>query len=461
MIDFNKIQKIYISGIGGIGVSAIARLFLEKGFTVLGSDLDKNEITELLEQKGCKISYKQVADNITEDIDLHIYSTAVPEDNPERKKIKELKIPSFSYPEILGELSKNKHTVAISGTNGKTTTTAMIGHILKLSKKDPTVIVGSLVPLWKSNFILGKSDYFVVEACEYQAHMLNLHTTDIIVTNIEEEHLDFYKDIQDIKEHFLKFVQNNNKNGFLILNADDKHSQILIDFARKNKRKLLTYGIKNKSDVQAYNIEIREGKQIFSVKYGKALRFHNFEISLPGIFNVYNALASIAFCVSQKIKFSKIRDALKSFQSTWRRFQYIGKYKGADIILDYAHHPTAISWTIQAAREFYPNKRIITVFQPHQYDRTLKLFKDFVRALKDSDIIILPEIFEVKGRENESLQQISSVDLATELQRLDKEAFYTADFIATKNILDQYVSRNDVILIMGAGDIYKIINNLK
>lgn len=469
---FQDVKKIHFIGIGGIGVSAITKLVLKQGKFISGSDVAMSEIIKELEKMGAEISIGHRKKNLNPKTDLVIYTPAVKNNNPERQKAKELKIPELSYPQILGELSKNKQTIAVSGTNGKTTSTALLGLILEAANFDPTVIVGSRVKTFaEGNLRIGKSNHFVVEACEWQANMLNLNPKTIVLTNIEEDHLDYYRDLDHIIETFQKYVDRLSSDGLLILNADDPISQKL----KKPNCRIITYGIKSKADLIAKNIRIKNECQIMDFVWQNK----SFSISLqkiPGRFNIYNALGASACALALGTNPKMIQKALANFQGVWRRFERIAlwptmfipnntkdpippikKYQPI-IISDYAHHPTAVQETIQGAREFYPDRRIVAVFQPHHYNRTKKLFNDFVKSFDQADLIILNEIFDVTGRESKEDYDISSKDLCKAIKKRcpEKKIFYGKNLIKTKNLISKNLFSNDLILLMGAGDIYKI-----
>lgn len=430
---FNEIKKIYFVGIGGIGVSALAKLFSAygrpaEGWKVSGSDKYSSEITDELKKQGIKVYIGHKEKNLDSDTDLVIYSPAVPSEIPERKKATELKIKQLSYPEVLGLISKDKYTIAISGTHGKSTTTAMLGLILAGAGFDPTVIVGSKVgPFKYSNLRIGKSKYFVVEACEWRAHMLNLRPRIIILTNIEPDHLDYYKTFKNLKETFKEYVSNLPKNGLLVTNTDDKTCQ---EIAKSAKCKVVNYR--------------RLGLRL--------------NLRVPGRFNRYNALAASTCALELGVKPEIIKKTLADFKGIWRRFEKVGEYKDALIFSDYAHHPTAIKETLKAAKELYPDKRLVVAYQPHHFDRTKKLFKEFTKAFDFADLVILSEIYDVPGRE--AVKKISSEDLVREIRKRNIQAIFTKDLKRTKRVLLENLKRNDLILIMGAGDIYNLSTSL-
>ncbi|PIR94077.1 UDP-N-acetylmuramate--L-alanine ligase [Candidatus Falkowbacteria bacterium CG10_big_fil_rev_8_21_14_0_10_39_11] len=449
-------KKVYFSGIGGIGVSALAKMFHGQGIEVVGSDVAKTEITKELEDLGIKVNYDQKSGNLVDDFNLFIYSPAVPATNPERKDAIKYKIEQKSYPEFLGELSLLYDTVAVSGTNGKSTTTAMLASILTETKTDPTVIVGSKLNKIGGNFHAGKSNNLLLEACEYRGHMLNLKPQAIILTNIEEDHLDYFSDISHILDTFQQYIDKlSSIKQVLVVNKDDLHtSQLHLPDCQ-----VVSYGINEVADVRAINIQIQPGCQRFSVTYeGQSLG--EIEIHIPGKFNVYNALAAITYSLKIGISFGQIKKSLKEFSGLWRRFEKIYD-KEVTVISDYAHHPTAVKATIQAVKDFYPNKRVVAVFQPHQHDRTKKLFIDFVDSLQEADSVVVSEIFDVAGRE-EVCAGISSADIVKELNTTKAEqAVYAKDLDATLSIVNEAIEDGDVVIVMGAGDIYTIGDKIK
>ncbi|MBU1131821.1 UDP-N-acetylmuramate--L-alanine ligase [Patescibacteria group bacterium] len=451
-MNLDNIKKVYFSGIGGIGVSALARFFRSKKIEVFGSDLAHSEITSALENTGMKIFYSQVPENIDDSIDLVVFSSAVPADNPELVRARELNIPQKSYFEILGDISRDFETITISGTNGKSTTTAMIASILIDAEKDPTVIVGSTFSRLDNNFRAGDSNLFVVEGCEYRGHMLLLHPKTIILTNIEEDHLDFYKDINHIVQTFQQYINSlKDADNLLVYNNDDVNiRKLTLPDCKK-----ISFGLINGADVWANNIRKIHCKQIFNVYYEEQ-DLGEFELSVPGNFNIYNALSAIACSLGMNIPIGRIKDSLREYTGIWRRFEIV-KNDEIAIISDYAHHPTAVQATIEAAKEFFPGRRLVVIFQPHQHDRTKKLFDDFIENFSLPDVVIMPEIFEVRGRE-ELNTDISSKDLVEAIKKAnpEKQIFYAKDLSAAVEKANSLIIEKDVVLVMGAGDVYKI-----
>ena len=444
-LDLDKINKVYLAGIGGIGLSAIAYYFLNLEKQVVGSDLVESEVTKRLLEAGVDINFKQKVGNISDNIDLLVYSSALPDDHVELVKARELKIPILSYFEFLGLLSKKYKTIAVTGTNGKTTTTAMLGLMLEKAGLDPTVIVGSLVPQWKSNFRLGQSDILVVEACEWQAHMLEIDPDIIALTNIAEDHLDFYKDLADIKNHFQKFVDKLPNDGLLVKNFDDQDSDE-IRFAGK----LLTFGKNDKADCYFQNVDISAGQQKFSV-YKEGEEMSKVELAVPGEYNIYNALAVMAVAKHLGVNKHQMWNAMREFKGTWRRFELVGQIKNNLVISDYAHHPESINGLLRAAKDFYPDKKIIAVFQPHHHNRTKTLLDDFAKAFYLADQVIISEIYQVSGREDVKHENVTSQDLIDKMHHNKK--YYAKDFAEARKILKDINPIDAVILFIGAGDI--------
>ncbi|MDD5043263.1 MAG: UDP-N-acetylmuramate--L-alanine ligase [Patescibacteria group bacterium] len=463
MVELGKIKKIHFIGVGGIGISALAKLFAKQGKKVSGSDLEETAITEDLKKYQINFFSKHKSGNLDPKTELVVYSAAVPEKNPERKKAREFDIPQLSYPEVLGLISKEKDTIAICGTNGKTTTTSMAGLLLEAGKFDPLVVVGSKVENFTDgNLRFGKGENFVVEACEYRAHMLNLEPKIILLTNIEEDHLDFYTGIDHIKSTFQSFIDKLPEQGVFICNADDANSMEI-----KTMRSRITYGIDNLANVTAKDIYSENGKQYFDV-YHNGKKIDTFSLNIPGRHNVYNALAVIALGFHLKISVKRIKKALENYQGAWRRFEKIGEKDGAIFISDYAHHPTSLRAVLRAAKDFYPHRRVVAVFQPHQHNRTKNLFVNFVKSLDEADLVIINEIYDVAGREEKDDEDVNSQKLVEAIKRHDKsnnrerEVIYTPDIDYTEREIARVLDQTDVILLLGAGDMpVKIIQKLK
>ena len=454
-MNLHTIKKVYLSGIGGIGLSALAFYFKEQGVEVIGSDLKQSPVTDLLEKEGITVLYEQERDNITSDCDMYIFSPAIPEDNPERIEASRLGIISLNYPQALALISKEYKTIGISGTNGKTTTTALLGTILKNTPLDPLTIVGSLVSQWGKNISYGKGNHFVVEACESAAHMNMLNTNGVVITNIFEDHLDYYTGIDHIVSAFQEYIDNVDPDGFVVTNFDDENTKKLII----NHKNHLTFGFDVGADIYCNKREIKDGKQVFDVIY-KGENLGDVTLGQPGDYNIYNALAAIAVALHLGVTFSDIKKSLLSFKGTWRRFEHVGTYNKAEIISDYGHHPEAIRHTLAGARELYPKKRIIIAFQPHHRNRTKGLFEEFISAFNGADYIILNEIYDVPGRENDGDSDISSHDLVLEIAKYTNNVEYTQNLESTYDSLRAIINKGDLVIIMGAGEIYKVAEKL-
>lgn len=460
-MEFKKYKKIHFIGIGGIGISALAKLAHLEGVKVSGSDVEESEITRELKKMKIKVEIGHKKENVPFDADLVVYSGAVLAKNPERKIL-----PEKSYFEFLGEITKDKKVIAVSGTNGKSTTTAMLGKILVDAGLDPLVVVGSKIKTFShGNLNYGKGEYAVIEGCEHNAQMLNLHPWSIVLTNIEKDHLDFYKNLENILKTFKKYIGKVGDGDFLIYNADDKNTRSVV-----NKKIGISYGAHEDAQIKFENRYIDDGKQFFEVFKGEE-KLGDAELGVPGLYNVYNAMAAISMALQLGVLPAQIFKSLKSFKGLWRRFEFVGKYKKTPVISDYGHHPHAVEGVLLGAQEFYPDRRIVLVFEPHQHHRTKALFEDFVRSFDEADVLILSEIYNVSGRVSESDKDISSKKLANAIaeywktdendeERKKHELFFCKNHDEVLSALDKVVKKDDIVIIMGAGDIYKIVNKI-
>jgi UDP-N-acetylmuramate--alanine ligase len=432
-IDLNKIKKVYFIGIGGIGISAIARMMIEEGKEVRGSDMSASNITHELERAGVSIDIGQKFELIPKDSELIIYTIAIEHYDEELlKKIKASGIPSLTYPESLNLISKDKYTIAISGTHGKTTTTAMTAKIALDLKLDPTVVVGSILKDQKTNFIGGKSKYFIVEACEYRRSFLNLNPNILAITNIEEDHLDYYKDIEDIKNAFKELVSKVPDDGFIVCNLEGENVADVI------------------SDTKATIIDYQ------TICKGKA--FASLDLKVPGNYNRENAAVALAISEILSLPEDGARKSLEGFSGTWRRFDLKGETEGGALVYDdYAHHPTAVEAVLSGVREMYPGKRVIAVFQPHLYSRTKALFREFSRAFSDGDLTIIAPIYFAREEKDESINSQMLVDA---VNKNGNKAIFIEKFEEISDYLKENTGEGDVVLTIGAGDIYKVGENL-
>ncbi len=471
MSFFENYKKIFIVGIGGSGVSALARFLNLNNCEIFGSDSGYSG--NLDNETNIKIYKEHKESNIDNSFDLLIYSSAVLDTNPERQKAKELGIKELNYFEALGAISSEFNTVAISGTNGKSTTTALTGILLSDTTFDPSVIMGAGVCGFgfDSNFRKGNSNNLVIEACEYQAHMLNIDPKTIILTNIEAEHLDYYRDINHIINTFKEYVDKIKDNGNLIYNIDNENTKIVADYfiSKKTSSKVISFGIDNEANIMAKNIEIKNEKQYFDL-YINGQKIEKLSLNIPGKFNVSNFLGAIScfillnnFEINTEV-LNKIKNVCNSFNGIERRFEIVKKDNEKNIIYisDYAHNPYKIKATLSGVRDFYQNRRIVVIFEPHTYDRTKKLFKEFIESFIDFDVLILSEIYEPTGRDTNSDKSISSNDLLLEIKKSkgedNKEYYFGKNINDTKEIMNSVTKNNDLVLVMGAGKINKILD---
>ena len=449
-IDFHKPLSIHFIGIGGISMSGLAEILLEEGFTISGSDSKKSPLTSLLESKGAKIYYGQRSSNISDSVQVVVYTAAIHPDNPEFACAKEKGIPMLTRAQLLGQIMRNYDTsIAVAGTHGKTTTTSMLSHILLKGECDPTISVGGILPAIGGNIRVGQSETFLTEACEYTNSFLSFFPTIGIILNIDADHLDFFKDIDDIRHSFRRFAQLLPADGALIINADTPHYQ---DIIKDLSCKIITYGLEHEAQYQATDITYdKYGHASFTVlKDGR--KAGSFYLKVPGSHNVSNALAAIALAQLLQIPDDVIVKGLGSFTGTDRRFQYKGEVAGVTIVDDYAHHPTEIQATLNAAHN-YPHKKLWCVFQPHTYTRTKALLLEFAQALKLADHVVLADIY--AARETDNLG-ISSQNLQARIQELGTPCEYFPTFDEIENFLLNNCEAGDLLITMGAGDVVKI-----
>ena len=453
-INFKKPIHIHFIGIGGISMSGLAEILMEEGFTVSGSDAKKTPLTEKLESLGAHIFYSQTAENITDDIDCVVYTAAISKENRELIEAVSRKIPRLTRAELLGQLMKNyKNPIAVSGTHGKTTTTSMISHILLEGELDPTISVGGILQAIGGNIRVGNSETFITEACEYTNSFLNFFPKISIILNIEEDHLDFFKDIEDIRHSFKQFASLLPKDGTLIINTDIDNYEEIFDGLDCN---VITYGKSPSALFRATNIKYDDkGFASFDLmKSGDII--DSIKLSVPGEHNVSNALASIALSRLLGIPMDVVKKGLLSFTGTDRRFEFKGMLDEVTIIDDYAHHPTEIEATLKACAH-YPHKDLWCIFQPHTYTRTKAFMNEFADALSHADHVILADIF--AARETDTLG-ISSKDLADKIKAKGCDSHYFPSFEEIEKFVKANCKAGDLLLTMGAGDVVKIGENL-
>ena len=453
-IDFHKPLHIHFIGIGGISMSGLAEILLGEDFIVSGSDAKESPLTDALEKKGAKIFYGQRASNIGDDVEVVVYTAAIHPDNPEFACAAEKGLPMLTRAQLLGQIMRNYDTpIAVSGTHGKTTTTSMISQILLEADCDPTISVGGILPSIGGNIRVGNSETFVTEACEYTNSFLSFFPRISIILNMDADHLDFFKDIDDIRRSFRRFAELLPADGALIINADTPHYEDIIEGL---PCRVITYGLEHDAQYQAADITYdKYGHASFTVlKDGK--KAGSFYLKVPGIHNVSNALAAIALAHLLGISDDVTARGLGSFTGTERRFQYKGEVAGVTIIDDYAHHPTEIQATLHAAQN-YPHKKIWCVFQPHTYTRTKALLPEFAQALTLADHVVLADIY--AAREKNTIG-ISSQDLQREIQELGTPCEYFPTFDEIENFLLKSCTQGDLLITMGSGDVVNIGEHL-
>ncbi len=454
-ISLEKLKKVHFIGIGGISMSALAEILITKGIFVSGSDAKESELTVRLVSLGAKIIYGQSAENITSDIDLIVYTAAIHSDNPELLAAQSLNIPTMVRADFLGLIMKEyKNAINIAGTHGKTTTTSMVSHILIEGNCDPTILVGGIIPSIGGNLRIGHSENFVNESCEYTNSFLSFFPTTAVILNVEEDHLDFFKDIDDIRNSFKKFAMLVPDHGYVIINSDiDKPEYFTSDLSCH----VITFGSDpEKSDYSAENIEYNEKGccHYTLLKHGKKIT--EIQLSVPGLHNVYNSLAAAVVGFSMNLSIDVIKNGLFSYTGTNRRFQYKGEVNGITIIDDYAHHPDEIAATLKTA-ENYPHKELWVILQPHTYSRLKALFDRFVEALSSVPHLILTDIY--AARETDTLGMSSEL-LAEELKKHGTDVHYFSDFKSIEEFVKNNCVHGDLLITMGAGNVVNIGEDL-
>lgn len=444
-MELSQITKAHFIGVGGIGVSAIIRLFADRGIVVCGSDGTLPEPGILPEGQYFE-GHK--ADHVSMDTSIVIYSPAVSLSNPERIRANEIGIPQLSYPEALALVTKHHHTIAVSGTHGKSTTTALLGKLFEAGDFDSSVIVGAEVDGWNYNYRHGKGDIFIVEACEYRRNMMNLSPQAILLTNLELDHPDYYHDLADIKNAFRDYIEKLSGDDLLIVNNDDPNIR---EITKNFDAITVKYGIGEGSDLIASNIQQGSIEQTFDLNW-KGTALGSFTTPLPGLFNIYNILSACATYLAYSGQSNVIQGVLSRFVGVGRRFEVVGELQNATIISDYAHHPTALRAVVEAALSRYKGKNILTVFRPHHRERTIKLMEDFVSTILGIPHCILVEIYDVPGREEDS--HVSSQDIITQILQHNpqKDIIYAKDLDDAERITRSQAALFDVILVIGAGD---------
>ena len=453
-INFNQPIHVHFIGIGGISMSGLAEILQGAHFTISGSDVKESPLTKHLEETGMQIFYGQTASNIIDGIDLVVYTAAIAKDNPEFACAKEKSIPMLSRAQLLGQIMDHySHSIAVSGTHGKTTTTSMISQILLSANCDPTITVGGILEAINGNLRVGTSDYFISEACEYTNSFLNFYPKYSIILNVEAEHLDFFKDLEDVRSSFRSFAGNTKDDGVIIINGEIENYKALISDLTA---KVITYGPDEHYDYYPVNITFDEKAcASYTVMYhGEALM--DVSLSVPGMHNVSNSLAAIALSMELKLKKEDVLAGLLAFGGANRRFQYKGTLNGVTIVDDYAHHPTEIRATLNSAAN-YPHERLFIVFQPHTYSRTKAFLDEFAEVLSTVDVVVLADIYAAREK---NTYGISSEDLLQKLKEYGTECYYFPNFDEIESFLQKKCMNGDLLITMGAGNVVNIGENL-
>jgi UDP-N-acetylmuramate--alanine ligase len=446
---FSSIKKLHFVGIGGIGMSGIAEILIDQGFHVTGSDRAASENTERLESLGARIRIGHDAKNLDGDVDALVYSSAVTPDNPEILEAQKRKIPVIRRAEMLAEVMRLKYGIGIAGTHGKTTTTSMVSLILMEGGIDPTVIVGGrLHGLAGSNARMGKGDFIVVEADEFDRSFLSITPTIAVLTSLETDHLDCYRDLEDIKAAFVQFANKVPFYGFVVLCLDEPSLQ---DIMPKIKKKIITYGLNGQADLQAVDIMHKENATTFLVVYG-GKDLGTVGLQIPGKHNVQNALAAIAVGLELNVPFAKVKAGIEKFTGVFRRWEVKAEEGGITIVDDYAHHPTEIKATLSGAKAGW-RRRVVCVFQPHLYSRTRDFYEDFGRAFFNADILVLTDVYPAR---EEPIQGVTGELIANAAKEFGhKQVYYIRDKKDVPPFLLKIKQKGDIIITMGAGDIWK------
>jgi UDP-N-acetylmuramate--alanine ligase len=444
---------VHFIGIGGAGMSGIAAVLLSLRYQVTGSDLKATEVTDSLTKRGAKIHFGHKASNVV-GADVVVYSAAVPNDNPEIVEAHKRSIPVIPRTEMLAELMRLKYGIAISGTHGKTTTTSMIGLVMTEAKLDPTLVIGGQVDVFKSNAKLGKSTYLVAEACEAFGEFLMLTPMIAIVTNIDDDHLDYFGSIDKVRDAFIAFSNKVPFYGCVILGVDDKQVQMIVP---EIKRRILTYGMASGAQVLARKVKLEKAGSVFEVAY-KGKKLGTVKLNVPGRFNIQNALASLAVGIELKIPFKAMASGLAKFHGAQRRFEIKGSFKGATVIDDYAHHPTAVSETLRAAKNYAGSKKLVVVFQPHLFSRTQLLRDKFGKSFGDADEVIISAIYPSREKPIPGVTGMTLVEAIKENGH--PNVTYAEDKGKLLDYLKGQLTEKHVLLTMGAGDIWKMGNDL-
>lgn len=450
--EMRRVRHIHFVGIGGAGMGGIAEVLANEGYQISGSDLAPNPVTQQLMNLGATIYFNHRPENVR-DASVVVVSSAISADNPEIVAAHEARIPVIRRAEMLAELMRFRHGIAIAGTHGKTTTTSMVTEIFLQAKNDPTISVGGILPAIGGNIRVGGPEFFVTEACEYTNSFLSFYPTMAVILNIEEDHLDFFKDLADIRHSFKLFAERVPAQGAVVINGDIENYQEIIEAV---KGKVITFGHSRGNDYSAGDIQYDNYAHPSFDLYIGGEKKERLTLGVAGEHNVYNALAAIAVSLENGISMDAIRAGLAHFTGTNRRFEKKGEVNGFTIIDDYAHHPHEIEATLKTAQN-YPHKTLWCIFQPHTYTRTKAFLPQFAEALSLADKVILADIY--AARETDTLG-ISSEDIVKLLKEKGKEAWYLPTFDEIEKFVMEHCTQGDLLITMGAGDVVNVGENL-
>jgi UDP-N-acetylmuramate--alanine ligase len=447
---FSSIKKLHFIGIGGIGMSGIAEILLDQGFVISGSDRSLSDVTERLQKLGARIYEGHRAENIAADVDTVVYSSAVQAENPEMVEAQRRKIPVVRRAEMLAEVMRLKYGIGIAGTHGKTTTTSMTSLVLMEGGLDPTVIVGGkLSGLGGTNARLGRGEFIVVEADEYDRSFLSITPTIAVLTTLETDHLDCYRDLEDIKNAFVQFAQKVPFYGFIVLCLDEP--ALLDIMPLLNKKKILTYGLNPQADVQAVDIRYKDNHSSYTLLKNN-VELGTITLQVPGKHNVQNSLGAVTVGLELGIPFGKIKAGIEKFSGVYRRWEKKGEAAGITLYDDYAHHPTECKATLSGAKTGW-RRRVVCVFQPHLYSRTRDFYEDFGKSFLLADVLIVTDVYPAR---EEPIQGITGELIVNAAKQFGhKEAFYVQDKKKVPAFLKSIVKPGDMVVTMGAGDIWK------
>lgn len=453
---------VHFVGLGGIHVSALAKLVLSLGISVSGSDLAENELTEELRAKGVDVRIGHAAEHVPANAEVLVFSSAAQITNPERIEGERRHLPSFDSHQFLGLLGKDMKQVVIAGTHGKSTTTAMMGVLFKQLGLKPTVVVGTRVPqLAEGNLEIGSSDWLIAEGDEFDRHFLAYHPTVLVINNIEPDHFDIYPTLEDMRNAYRHLLRQMRSKGIVVINGDDAQIDLVLEdeqrYLDEQAIQVIRVGEGDECDIQILSRRVEAEIQTVNLELSGPQRGVKLMLGVPGEMNARNATMCYAVAHALELSSQEAVNALFSFRGIWRRLEKIGEKNGVLVFSDYGHHPTAVTKTLKAVKEFCPNRRIVLCFQPHHRNRTKHLFQEFVSCFGLADVLVLVEIYDVKGRDQAEDEAVSSKDL---IAAMDRPVVYAATPADALSELRGLLAPGDVLLIMGAGDIYKIAYDL-